>query len=343
MIEPPPPTPRPWPERRAVRLRFLLGGHQDFFLHELWPILRHPYLLTYYLASTALTFLLSVVFDGPDLGVTRFALLLPILVLANLVGMATFAGWIHLAAAFRRRDELLDLLISYPLALSIVAVQITTSILWNILLDVPASAPAITALLLFLVYAFDETFLSLFMRERTARIVEDVRSFHGMPPARRTIPPAASQLVAGGASFPVASVLQMQAQGNYVRVWTDTGTHLVPGPFATLLGQLPQALGCLVHRSEWVATRAVVSSHRQGRSTELGLSNGNSVRVASTRAGNVRDWLAQLARQPAHRRSQSTGGGDTKRQSRPAPVTTTSAIGGTDPSAPKATDTPTNT
>ena len=338
-----PPSPTPWPARRAIRLRFLLGGHQDFFLHEVWPMLRHPYLLTYYVSSMALTFLVSVVFDGPDLGVTRFALLLPILVLATFIGMVTFAGWIYLVAALRRSDELLDLLISYPLALSIIAVQVTTSILWNVLLDVPAAAPAITALSLFLVYAFDETFLSLFLRERTARIVEDVRSFHGMPPARRTSPPAALQLVAGAVSFPVTTVLQIQAQGNYVRVWTDSGTHLVPGPFATLLGQLPQTLGCLVHRSEWVATRAVVSSQRQGRTTELGLSNGNTVRVASTRAGNVRDWLAQLARQPAPRHTQSSGGGDTKRQSRPAPVTTTSAIGGTAPSAPNAADTPTNT
>ncbi len=335
------------PPRRLLHLRFLVGGHQDFFLDELGPILRHPYLVSYYCASVLLTLAVSIQFGPAATGLRGVTLLLPILVFATLIGIGSFVAWIHALARLRPRTNPLPVLLSFPLALSILATQLTTVLLWNIVLGVPADSVTAMLMTVALVYTFDEVVICTFLRNMAKRIVEDVRSLHGTPPARRSparpaTAPDGPQLAANGTMFPVESVLRLQAQGNYVQIWTDAGTLHVPGPFSTLLRQLPETLGCVVHRSEWVATRAVVSARREGRATVLILSNGTTVRVASTRAGLVRDWLARFTPKPARRSPQSTGGGDTKRQSRPLPDTTTSAIGGTAPSAPKASATPTN-
>lgn len=303
-------------------MRFLLGGHEDFYLDELGAILRHPYLMTYYIASMSISFILSLLLDEPTANGPSFALLIPILVLATVTGVLSFMAWVYLAAFFRPQADPVPLLLSFPLALSIVTVQATTSTLWNVILDVPSPSVLVTALSLLLVYVFDETFIATVLRNKTGRIVDDVRSFRGTLPARRpaTPGPATQPVVAtGSTTCPVDTILQVQAQGNHVQIWTDTDTALVPGPFSALLARLPDGLGCLVHRSEWVATRAVLRAERHGRATELFLSNGNTVRVASTRAGIVRDWLAQFEAKPSRRRSASSGGGDTKRQSRPAP------------------------
>ncbi len=316
------------------------------YLDEVAPLLRHPYLLCYYLASMGLSFLASVAFDGP----TRtgsdpsFALLIPILVLATLVGIATFTGWVFLSALLRPAADPLTVYESLPIALSVVAVQTTTSVLWNLILGVPAPSPLALALSLLAVYVCDEIIICAWLRPNAARILDDIRTFKGSLPQRlpdsAATTPTGPRVVAGAFTRPAGSILHLQARGNHVQVWTDTDTQQVPGPLSSLIAQLPEHLGCLVHRSEWVATRAVTSARREGRATELVLSNGTLVRVASTRAGAVRDWLAQFdARfnaKPARRRPQSSAGGDTKRQSRPAPDTTTSATGASDPSAPSA-------
>lgn len=329
-------TPRP---RRTVRLRFLTGGHQDFFLDELGPILRHPYVVAYFVASIAVSFIASFLFDETGPNAPPIAVLLPVLVISTAAGVLAFMAWFHGLALLRPRQDPVSLLISFPLALSIITVQAVTTTLWNVLLQVPSPSLTATLIALLLIYLFDEIFIATVLRTRTARIIEDVRSFRGAQPMRHPAmqqpdPPASIQ--AGNTSVPAASILHLQAQGNYVQIFTDTGALQVPGPFSALLARLPQGLGCLVHRSEWVATRAVVQSTRQGRATELGLSNGNTVRVASTRGPVVRDWLAQFDVKPSRRRSSSSGGGDTKRQSRPAPAISTTAIGANTPSAPSA-------
>ncbi len=297
--------------------------------------------MTYYLASMSISFILSVLVDEPSANGPSFALLIPILVLATVTGVLSFMAWVYLASFLRPQADPVRVLVSFPLALSIVTVQATTSTLWNVILDVPSPSVFGTALSLLLVYVFDEYFIATILRNKTGRIIDDVRSFRGTLPARRPAAPGSTTgappfVATGNVTFPVDTILQLQAQGNHVQIWTDTDTTLVPGPFSALLARLPDGLGCLVHRSEWVATRAVLRVERNGRGTELFLSNGNTVRVASTRAGTVRDWLAQFEAKPSRRRPSSSGGGDTKRQSRPASDTSTTAMGANTPSAPKA-------
>lgn len=103
---------------------------------------------------------------------------------------------------------------------------------------------------------------------------------------------AASVLRAGGKTVDLGALLHIAAQGNYVTIVTDDAQYEVPGPFSALLEQIPQQLGLRVHRSHWVARRAVVAHRRSGREMLLDLTYGGEATVALPRQGAVLDWLA---------------------------------------------------
>lgn len=336
-------TPRPV-ARRPVEVRFLAGTRQQFFLDELPAILRHPAVLLYFAGSILACFGVSVLLDRPT--AVPYILLFPVLAFANVTGMLSFALWVNVKSWVLRGDEPIRIFLTLPLIVCILIVQSVTLLSWNLVLEVPTAPLKTSLLVVTLIYVLDELLLHFIVRPRTAQIVADVRSFTGAAPRHAEAeapPPQGAMLQAGNLRLPAASVLHMQAQGNYVVIHSDSGTHQVPGPFSALVAQLPDGLGALVHRSEWVASRAVTSARRERRSTLLGLSTGQTVRVAATRTGPMRDWLASLT-DPPRRRPYSTGGGEAKRQSRPLDdVSTTSAKGDTAPSSPKAPDSPTNT
>lgn len=313
---------RPQAARRSIEVRFLAGTRQGFFLDELPAILRHPVVLLYFAGSIVACFAVSVLLDRPSF--ESYVLLFPILAVAYVTGMLSFVAWVQFKARINRGTGATRIFLTPPLIVCIVIVQAVVLLGWKLVLDVPAAPLETTALAVVLIYVLDELMLHFIVSPRTGTIIDDVRTLDGTLPPRRPevatlIGAGRPVLVSGALTLPVDTVLRLQAQGNYVLIWTDTANFTVPGPFAHLTAQLPDGLGCLVHRSEWVATRAVTCLERKGRAIELRLSNGNLVRVASTRAGVVRDWLAQFDAKLSRRRSASSGGGEAKRHSRPAP------------------------
>lgn len=106
-----------------------------------------------------------------------------------------------------------------------------------------------------------------------------------------SVPPG-SNLAAGGYSIAPETVLHIEAQGNYVAIFTDTQRYEVPGPFAGVIDQMPPALGLRTHRSHWVARRAVTGFHRKGRDMVLDLVQGRQAPVALPRQQDVTDWIA---------------------------------------------------
>lgn len=101
------------------------------------------------------------------------------------------------------------------------------------------------------------------------------------------------KLVTGGHVLAHDTLLHIEAQGNYVAIITDTGMIEAPGPFSALVEQLPPHIGLRVHRSHWVARRAVLHHRRSGRDLVLDLSYGGVAKVALPRQAEVIDWLAQ--------------------------------------------------
>lgn len=105
---------------------------------------------------------------------------------------------------------------------------------------------------------------------------------------------AAGFLVAGDRSFAFHSVTNLRAEGNYVHLYTADRRELLPGPLSDMVSQMPESLGRQVHRSHWVATRAIADWHPEGREITLRLTDGQTVPVAVTRRREVRNWLVAL-------------------------------------------------
>ena len=101
-------------------------------------------------------------------------------------------------------------------------------------------------------------------------------------------------VLAGGRRLDASSILHLEACGNYVRLLTDRGRELVPGPFTTILSQMPDDLGRRVHRSHWVAERAVRGFRRNSRDMRVILTGGDEVPVAIPRQVGLLPWLAAL-------------------------------------------------
>lgn len=102
------------------------------------------------------------------------------------------------------------------------------------------------------------------------------------------IPPAESLLGA-----PPAEVLCLSMEDHYVRVHTASGSRLVLATLAQAMAALKGAAGLQVHRSWWVAEKAVARAVADGRNLRLELVNGVTAPVARTSVAAVRaaGWL----------------------------------------------------
>lgn len=97
----------------------------------------------------------------------------------------------------------------------------------------------------------------------------------------------------GNTRFALADIQLVEAEGNYVRIVTQRGRDLLPGPFSQVVAQLPDTAGLVVSRSCWVAAGMVVAHRRAGRDLFLMLSDGRELRVAGSRRQQVMAWLCR--------------------------------------------------
>ncbi len=113
---------------------------------------------------------------------------------------------------------------------------------------------------------------------------------------------AAAPLVVDGpiatpppAPLAAATVLYLKMEDHYVRVRTETGSRLEAGPMARVLANLSGLDGLQVHRSWWVARRAVVGVERDGRNLRLRLVDGEAAPIARASVARLRaaGWLAE--------------------------------------------------
>jgi hypothetical protein len=121
--------------------------------------------------------------------------------------------------------------------------------------------------------------------------------------ARPTLKPGNAEAVSGtrgqagglgassGAAFlPVAprEVLALHVEDHYLRIYTAEGSSLVYLTLSNALAELDGVDGMQVHRSWWVARRAVVQLVRRGRAARLQLTCGVVAPVARSRIGKLK-------------------------------------------------------
>lgn len=97
-----------------------------------------------------------------------------------------------------------------------------------------------------------------------------------------------------GKPYPLSDLRLISAEEHYVRVRTIEGQDLLRGRISDIEAQLPESFGLRVHRSHWVAARAVrrLQPRREGWVLETCL--GIDVPVARGRRDAVRDWLRSI-------------------------------------------------
>lgn len=85
-----------------------------------------------------------------------------------------------------------------------------------------------------------------------------------------------------------SEVLCLQMEDHYVRVHGPTGSHLVLATLGQAMELVAAVDGMQVHRSWWIARRAVVKIERDGRNLRIRLSNGVTAPVSRTSVASVR-------------------------------------------------------
>lgn len=105
--------------------------------------------------------------------------------------------------------------------------------------------------------------------------------------------PRAEPDLAGLLGAAPADVLCLQMEDHYVRVHLPGRSRMVLATMTQAVAALGAARGLRVHRSWWVAERAVTEIAQEGRSLRLVLSNGLAVPVARSAVAAVRSagWL----------------------------------------------------
>lgn len=91
-----------------------------------------------------------------------------------------------------------------------------------------------------------------------------------------------------------SQVLCLQMEDHYVRVHTASGSRLVLATLSQAMAAMDGAEGLQVHRSWWVARRAVERVEQHGRNLRLRLTNGMTAPVARSAVAQVRaaGWMA---------------------------------------------------
>lgn len=121
-----------------------------------------------------------------------------------------------------------------------------------------------------------------------ARSAADARAFRARPDASPAFPPA---LLARVPRELGTEVVALEAEDHYVRVHTPKGSTLVLMRLSDAVELLDDVLGMRVHRSWWVARRAIESFERDGQRVMLRLTNGAQVPVGRMHVAAVRSAL----------------------------------------------------
>jgi hypothetical protein len=91
------------------------------------------------------------------------------------------------------------------------------------------------------------------------------------------------------------AVLYLKMEDHYVRIRTEHGARLEMGPLARVTAGLSGVEGLQVHRSWWVARRAIDGVEKDGRNLRLRLVDGETAPVSRASVAKLRaaGWLAQ--------------------------------------------------
>lgn len=290
--------------QQPLRVHFVTGRRETLTLGQLQAAVLHP-------VAVGVTLV----------GMLGLMLFHPYQPIRNLPLDQLTLLWAHVLAGFYlvffgqawlcRR---LDLPFVVPVALAVVAVVITSTARIYLALATGIAAPlplvlghmafhwTVMVLAEFVIATFclDRILRELRGPDRTLAPVAGAARGVDAPPQPRAAaangaaprPPEARVLVLQGVAVPVDDVLHVTAEEHYLRLVTADRSRLLRGRMTDIEAGMPQGLGLRVHRSHWVARKAVSELKRDDSGWTLRLTDGAVLPVARGRQAAVRAWLA---------------------------------------------------
>jgi DNA-binding LytR/AlgR family response regulator len=143
------------------------------------------------------------------------------------------------------------------------------------------------------IYAVAELVAAVALRTLVPRAQRSVQAGHDAL-AELSAAAGGPAVILGKLRIPAADILRVEANGNSVQIVTKQKRHIVSGPFAAVLAELPQGSGFRVHRSHWVATAGIREVERSERGLRIVTVQGDTVPVAQPVSPEVAAWLQRL-------------------------------------------------
>lgn len=289
-------------EADGIVLR-LVGGSVVFSAgDDLGRIFRHRYVLMHYLGLSVPIVLVFLIFNPTGALFTPY---LPSTGLGIASMMATVSAYVWVLRRLLRRLSLpswVPLTPGFVLGATVMVIAVQSTGYQMGMLAEWSRDRSVILVLIFTLYL--ELVAGLVLRGPVPRAVAKLAAERKAATAAQMLPvslgveKAAPDLPPGDGDEAAAlgDLLRLEAQGNYVLVVTAGGRHVLPGPFAARLARLQDQPGEQVHRSHWVAQRAVVAVHRSGRRTVIETVDGAEIQVAGARAAEIRVWAEAAAR-----------------------------------------------
>jgi len=178
-------------------------------------------------------------------------------------------GWTHIA-------PLLAISFAFGLAVFGFVVLLSLSLLGPI-----GRYPGSRELMLYSVPSASLIFLMLALTIRTQAPVDALER----PPRPRLLDRLKQHHTAG-------QILSLSAQDHYVEVVTDTGSELCLIRLVDAIAEVDPEPGFKIHRSHWVAAKAIVSLEVNGSGAQIKLSDGRALPVSRSRLGELRRFLS---------------------------------------------------
>ena len=274
----------------GLNVRLINGDTLRFRRFELWRVLMHRYLVASYLVIAILLTLADPSGQQVSTPLRLRSLVYGIGMISSVVCLGVITAGIEILRGGRGRPVEIH---GSPVVFLAAAVALGATQL-AALAVVPTHVVHLKVFLILTVfyYVLTEVLIQLAVWLALDRILTELRSQpEGAAASGPAAPGAGAVVLAGGMSFASGDIRHMEARGNYVAIHTDSGVVEVPGPFSALLEQMPEGIGYRIHRSHWVARRAVLGHRRAGRDILLDLVEGGSAPVALPRHREVLDWL----------------------------------------------------
>lgn len=275
--------------RPEVTLNFLAGRHAFSSDREVTRIVRHRYVIGWYVLGVCATaFLHATLFpDG------MASLELPISGISIFVFMAVAILYLRLWVLLSGKTDHVTVWMSPGLLLAACAAHLVADG-FHAVTFVHKDFGLPSWALVVLIYGLAEAVAAVALRTLVPRVQRAVRTGRDAL-AELSVAEDLTAVHIGKLRMVSADIMRVEANGNSVQIVTKHQRHIVPGPFAAVLAQLPQGAGCRVHRSHWVAAAAVRAVDRDESGLRLLTVQGDVVPVARPVSTEVATWLAKVS------------------------------------------------